>query len=183
MAFDRTKPVNGTTVDADLLRNNMNDLDDRIEAIVPVPGPPGPQGDPGPQGPPMSFPIAGPGIIQGRILADGGDVAAVNSDPNGSGETSISIESDASTGTPILRITARLNGGVQYSIRLDVAGIVDGMGGPSAQHGAILKLDTASGLWKPTNGATEDVEVKDSADNISILHFVDGLYTGRTAVP
>jgi hypothetical protein len=183
MAFDRTKPVNGTTVDADLLRNNMNDLDDRIEAIVPVPGPPGPQGDPGPQGPPMSFPIAGPGIIQGRVLASNGDLAAVNSDPNGSGETSISIESDASSGAPILRITSRLTGGTNYSHRLDLAGIVDGAGSPSAQHGAILKFDGASALWRPVNGATEDVEVKDPADNISILHFVDGLYTGRTPVP
>ena len=33
MSFDRTKPVNGTTVDADLLRNNMNDLDDRVAAF------------------------------------------------------------------------------------------------------------------------------------------------------
>lgn len=183
MAFDRTKPVNGTTVDADLLRNNMNDLDDRIEAVVPVPGAPGPQGEPGPQGPPMSFPIAGPGVIQGRILADGGDLAAVNSDPNGSGETSIAIESDANSGAPILRITARLNGVVLYSFRIDLAGIVGGGGTPSVQHGALLKFDGPSALWKSVLAATEDVEVKDSADIVSTLHFVDGLYTGRTVGP
>ena len=47
--FNPNEPQNGETVDADLLRNQLNSLKALIDA-VPA-GPPGPQGVPGPQGP------------------------------------------------------------------------------------------------------------------------------------
>ena len=70
--FDRTKPVNGTTVDADLLRGNMNDLDDRVSAIVPIPGEKGEKGDPGKDG------SDGQPGIQGPPGADGATAPAAN---------------------------------------------------------------------------------------------------------
>ena len=62
MSFNREQPVNGTKIDADFLRGQFNDLDDRekalasqIAAIPPAEkgdkGDPGNDGQPGIQGP------------------------------------------------------------------------------------------------------------------------------------
>ena len=75
MPYDPTKPVNGTLVDADFLRSQMNALDDKIDAIpagpAGPPGPQGPQGDPGPAGPPGNNGNEGPTGPQGNPGADG----------------------------------------------------------------------------------------------------------------
>jgi len=50
MAFDSSKPVDGTRIVAAELRNQLNALNEKIDAIPA--GPPGPQGVPGNDGPP-----------------------------------------------------------------------------------------------------------------------------------
>ncbi len=50
MAFDSSKPVDGTRIVAAELRNQLNALNEKIDAIPA--GPPGPQGPQGPQGEP-----------------------------------------------------------------------------------------------------------------------------------
>ena len=45
MAFNPNEPQNGETVDADVLRDQFNSLNDKIDAV-----PTGPAGPPGPQG-------------------------------------------------------------------------------------------------------------------------------------
>ena len=53
MPFDPTKPVEGSEIDANELRNQFNGLKALIDAIPA--GPPGPEGPEGPQGPGVSM--------------------------------------------------------------------------------------------------------------------------------
>ena len=168
--FDRTKPVNTVPVDADFLRAQLNDLDDRVKAIVPVQGPKGDKGDTGEQGPAMSFPIAGPGIIQGRIISDNGDLTIASSDPNGSGETSVRLVHNGGR----IMIVTRVNGIDISSITLDLAGFDDGGGAPSVQDGDLLRYDGSSQTFKCARGITQIVPLGTGQS----LQIVSGVVVG-----
>jgi len=49
MPYNTNYPQNGDLIDGNLLRDNINALNDKVDSIPA--GPQGPQGDPGPQGP------------------------------------------------------------------------------------------------------------------------------------
>lgn len=178
MPFNPNLPIENTLGDAAEMRAQFNGLKDLIDAIPA--GPPGPQGDPGPQGPAMSFPIAGPGIIQGRVIADDGDLSIAHDDANGSAETSLVHGSDTATGTPLPVVTGKVGGGTVYSIRVDWAGLVDGAGVPSTPHNAVLIYDGASALWKPILGVTQTLVVGDGSGGTLTLQIVGGLIVSVT---
>lgn len=184
MPFDPNIPQNNTLNDADPIRANMNVLNARCDAlagqIASIPaGPPGPQGakgdkgdqgEQGPQGPAMSFPIAGPGIIQGRIISDNGDLTIASSDPNGSGETSVRI---VNNGGRVL-IAAKNLGSDVYGITLDPAGLDDGGGAPSVQDGDLLRYDGATQTFKCARGITQNVALGTG----QTLQIVSGIIVG-----
>lgn len=53
MPFDPAQPADLSPLSSEVMRGQLNALNDKIDTTLPGPaGPPGPQGDPGPDGPP-----------------------------------------------------------------------------------------------------------------------------------
>lgn len=147
MPFDPTKPAPGTKPNSAEIRANFTALkaqaDDLQTQIAAIPaGPPGPQG---PQGDPGPMPPTNPFIAQGSVLAHGGDLGLITSDPNGSGEEGLRLRNNAGR----IQIAVRTSGADQSAETLDLAGSTDGGGTPTAQHEDRLVRDGASALWKP----------------------------------
>ncbi|MEI7731430.1 MAG: hypothetical protein WCO56_17785 [Verrucomicrobiota bacterium] len=90
MSFDPNKPVEGTPLDAQELRQQFNGLDARINDIpAGPPGPPGPQGPPGNDGQPGQ---QGPmGEISAQNLADAINNVLNNSSANSNGVATMEI--------------------------------------------------------------------------------------------
>ena len=195
--FDPTKPVNGTTVDADFLRTQFNDLDTRVTAGIP--GPTGPQGNPGTngtngapgapgaQGNPGNDGMTGPAGVGSPVISQtifevpiymGSEEIKFDTtrDINGSSEclAGISATDSASEG-PLLNIRCREAGGDRYIHRLDLGGCV-GNGGPvTVLDGDLLQFRSADQTWHPVTGATQDVAVGGLT-----LHFLNGVFTGAS---
>ena len=151
--FDRTKPVNSVPVDADFLRTQFNDLDDRVKAIVPVPGPQGPKGEKGDPGAGFTSPypgdLAAQGTItsQGALLAEGGHVA-MGSGLGSSSEDGLRVMNNGRR--PLF--VGRSGGGDLFSHTMDLPGLDDGGGVPSVQDGDNLRYSAGTETWKPSRG-------------------------------
>ena len=122
--------------------------------LVSIVGPQGVQGiqgipgNDGPPGPPLSSPLPGNIDVQGRGFVQL-DLALYANDPNGSGETAVSLRHDESSGASILAIASRRSGADLSNIKLDVAGMIDGAGNPSVQHGDGFQYDGMNDAVKP----------------------------------
>ena len=101
--FNPNEPQNGEKVDADLLRDQLNSLNNKIDAVPAgppgPPGPQGPQGDPGGAGPLTSdLEADGHNIVDvlslafgGNTLFDLGGAQLKDGTPGGNGGAAISL--------------------------------------------------------------------------------------------
>ena len=170
--FDRTKPVNTVPVDADFLRAQLNDLDDRVKAIVPVQGPKGDKGDKGDQGDPgVSFPYPNNAQIDASLFVQG-ELALFESDPNGSGESGVRIGRASAGGVSVPVFTSRLNGAIPFGLIWDIGGFADGAGSPTIQDGALYRVDLASGMFKPWNVTVQTIQALDAGGNPITLQVI-----------
>ncbi|MCX6900392.1 MAG: hypothetical protein NT105_17065 [Verrucomicrobia bacterium] len=97
MSFHPDLPVNGTKTDANLLRENFNALNDKIDA-VPA-GPPGPAGEKGEKGDQGEPGPAGPAGADSTVPGPAGEPGPAGSQ-GPAGEVSLTQLSDAINGTP-----------------------------------------------------------------------------------
>ena len=166
MTFDPAWPPYGIDIESAPLRAQLNALNNqdtttnqRIDNIQLTPGPQGPKGDPG-----ASFPYAGNAEIDGSVFVQG-ELALFESDPGGSGESSVRIGRASAGGAAVPAITSRLNGTTLFNITLDFGGQADASGSPTIQNGAIWRYDQATNSLKPWNVTVQTINYTDSDGN------------------
>ncbi len=129
----------------------------------------------------VTFPYAGNADIQGNVFVQG-ELRLYATDPNGSGESSVVLRRDDMSGASIPVIASRRSGMDIAAIKLDFAGMIDGMGNPSVQHGDVFRYDAMSQAVKPWRGATMDIYVTGNGGP-GTIHVVNGLITGYDGPP
>ena len=162
--FDPNHPQDGEDVEADLLRNNFNALNDKIEAIpTPQQGPPGEKGGPGERGekgdPGKPGPAGPPGAdstVPGPAGNDGRGITNVRD--NGDGRVVIDMTDYASYG-PFYAASGPVGPQGQPGN--------DGQQGPAGPAG---------------NDARSVVNVRDSGDGRAIIDMSDGTSYGPFTV-
>ena len=170
MTFDPTWPPDHAHAAASKFRQQFTGLSDLI-AAVPA-GPPGPQGPKGDQGDPgPGFPYAGNAEIDGSVYVQG-ELALFESDPGGSGESSVRIGRVSAGGAAVPAITSRINGTTVFNITLDFGGQADGAGSPTLQDGAIWRYDLATGSLKPWNITVQTINYTDSSGNPATMQVL-----------
>jgi hypothetical protein len=113
--------------------------------------------------------INGDPEINGNIKNNGttytAGVGIGMTDIGGSGESGVRHGTDTSTGIPLPTVTIRNGGSTVFQIKQDFGGLIDGMGTPTVQDGAIYRVDLTTGTLKPWNVTVRTVQVLDENGN------------------
>ena len=100
------------------------------------------------------FPYPGNADIQGHVFVQG-ELRLYQTDPGSSGESSAVIRRDDMSGASIPVFVTRRSGMDISAIKFDPAGMYDGMGNPSIQHGDTLRYDSMAQAIKPSRGMAQ----------------------------